>query len=83
MGCCIKKKKAEDIKISAIAIDEGKSQQGTKELKQNYIFNEKDKDSILSMTEFGKVVKAARRNDPDSFVAIKIFEKKKLGGQIE
>ena len=78
MGCCIKKKKAEDIKISAIAIDEGKSQQGTKELKQNYIFNEKD--SILSMTEFGKVVKAARKNDPNSFVAIKIFEKKKLGG---
>ena len=79
MGCCVIKPKEKNLKVSQISIDQGKTQQGTQELKQNYIFKERDKKSIITLTEYGKVVKCPRRNDPTSFVAIKVFEKKKLG----
>ena len=65
-------------KISQIAIDNGKQQQGTRELRHNYSFKENKKETLIAQSEFGKVIKASRKNDPTSFVAIKIINKQKL-----
>ena len=74
MGCCINKGKGDKRITKITSVNVGKAQQGLPALKKNYEFDE-DKSKFLAVSEFGRVIKATRKLDASSQVAIKILNK--------
>ena len=82
MGCCINKGKGDKRITKITSVNVGKAQQGLPALKKNYEIDE-DESKFLAVSEFGRVVKATRKLDASSQVAIKILNKKKLGKEFD
>ena len=62
-------------------VNEAKTCQGVKELRQNYVINSKTQ--VIGTGAFGKVYKTYRKKDKTSSVAIKVLDKVALQNSLE